>query len=108
MEKRSCWRCQKSERGLLQATQGSEALCESCLVWATEGGLIQHGPISNSPVPLGRRNGRIAPPLSAYPPSWQLNYRLSHLAFQADIELDLPASDAGKSVADELYRVLIK
>ena len=106
MERRSCWRCQISERGLLQAAQESEALCESCLVWATQEALLHHGPISNERVPLSRRNGRLAPSLSAYPSSWQLAYRLSHLAYQGEIEVELPGSDAGKSVADEFYRVL--
>lgn len=108
MERRTCFNCRTSSSPFLKTALDTEAFCDRCLVWCSQAALIHHGPLSNFPSLVHRRNGRKAPPLSAYPPSWQVAYRLSTSAFDAEMDSGMPHSPQGKAVADAFYTVLIK
>lgn len=69
------------------------------MVWATLPGLIHHGPISNNRPCLKRRGGRVAPPLSVYPQSWQDAYHASEPAFLDFLAAGWPNTEHGQAVA---------
>lgn len=107
MAGRVCWKCKTNGNNLLQSHQETESLCEKCLVWGTLAALIHHGPIANTPSILGRRNGRLAPPLSAYPLHWQSAYRASQPAYDEEITASMPQTAHGLAIADIFYKQLV-
>lgn len=104
---RNCWKCGKGQGLFLNAHQQSESLCDSCLVWCTPQALVAHGPISNNPSALKRRNGHLAPPLRAYPAEWQAAYSRSELAYDEEIRVLTPDSPQGLAASEALYHVLM-
>jgi len=70
-----CWNCGRELGCDRCAGLDVDRLCKICVCWATEAGLLAHGPITDNHAQRERRGGRSALPLSGYPPKWQDAYR---------------------------------